>query len=82
MDRTWNAGSIAALVVTEMGLWLAMGSYTSLQSFGFQFPINSTIIQTAQFFSRLSEADGDFTHFTINTSVPLTIEWRLTYSFA
>jgi hypothetical protein len=79
---TWNAGSIAALVITEMGLWLAIGSYTSLQSFAFQFPINSTITQTAQFFSRLSEADGDFTHFTINTSVPLTIEWRLTYSFA
>ena len=79
---TWNAGSIAALVVTEMGLWLAMGTYISLQSFAFQFPLNNQYTQTAQFFSRLSEADGDFTHFTINTSVPLTIEWRLTYSFA
>ena len=79
---TWNAGSIAAIVVTEMALWLAMGSYTTLQSFAFQFPINGQTTQTAQFFSRLSEADGDFTHFTINTAVPLTIEWRLTYSFA
>ena len=79
---TWNAGSIAALSVTEMALWLAMGTFISLQSFGFQFPVNGQTTQSAQFFSRLSEADGDFTHFTINTSVPLTIEWRLTYSFA
>ena len=79
---TWNAGSIAALVITEMGLWLAIGTYTTLQSFGFQFPLNNQITQSAQFFSRLNEADGDFTHFTINTIVPLMIEWRLTYSFA
>jgi hypothetical protein len=51
---------------------------TDLQNFGWTyFKGDSTAL-----FSRLSAADGDFTSFVVNTSVPLTIEWRLTFTFA
>jgi len=73
---TWNAGTLPALVVTEMGLRLYL--ITTLQSFGF-----TDVVPTNQaLFSRLSSSDGDFTAFTINIAVPLTIEWRLTMTFA
>ena len=76
---TWNAGSIAALTVTELGLYLAMSNTIALLGFGASIV---GALQTAEFFSRLSEADGDFVAFVINIGAPLTIEWRLTFSFA
>lgn len=77
---TWNAGAIAALVVTEIGLTLnALGGTDTLTAFGTEFNSSGT---TQVFFSRISEADGDFAHFTINVAVPLTIQWNITFSFA
>jgi hypothetical protein len=73
---TWNAGTLTAITVSELGLFLYL--QTNLQSFGW---VNFTGSTTA-LFSRLSDADGDFTSFVVNTSVPLTIEWRLTFTFA
>jgi len=73
---TWNAGSLTAITVSEIGLFLYL--QTSLQAFGWTgFKGYNTAL-----FSRLSAADGDFTAFEVNTSVPLTIEWRLTFTFA
>jgi hypothetical protein len=73
---TWNAGSLTAITVSELGLFLFL--QTGLQGFGWtQFNGAGTAL-----FSRLSAADGDFTAFVVNTSVPLTIEWRLTFTFA
>ena len=85
---TWNSGALTAITVTEVGLWLCYYNATAskdlsqLKTFGFDWNAASMSDQTASFFSRLSEADGDFTSFTVNTAVPLTIEWRLTFSFA
>ena len=73
---TWNAGSLTAITVSELGLFLFLN--TTLQGFGW---VDFTGAGTA-LFSRLSAADGDFTAFVVNTSVPLTIEWRLTFTFA
>jgi len=70
---TWNAGTLPAIDVSEMGLYLIL--ITTLQSFG----VSAT---AGNLFSRLSDSDGDFTTFTVNTAVPLTIEWRLTLIFA
>jgi hypothetical protein len=78
---TWNAGTIGAITISEVGLFLAFAnSFGSLQSFGWSR--SNTINEGAMFFSRLSAADGDFVAFVVNTSVPLTIEWRLTFTFA
>lgn len=69
---TWNAGAIAALVVTEIG---TKGNLliTSL--------VSSTLTTNA-LFSRLSTTDAEFTGFTIDTTKPLTIEHRLVFTFA
>jgi hypothetical protein len=78
---TWNAGSLTAITVSEVGLSLAFGSsFSTLQSFGWSR--SNTTVESVMFFSRLSSADNDFTAFTVNTAVPLTIEWRLTFTFA
>lgn len=71
---TWNAGSLSAITVSELGLWLYIDA--SINAFG------GTVTGAVAFFSRLSDADGDFSSFVVNTSVPLTIEWRLTFTFA
>ena len=73
---TWNAGTLTAITVSELGLFLYL--QTGLQGFGWT-GFNGAGVAL---FSRLSAADGDFTAFVINTSVPLTIEWRLTFTFA
>jgi len=73
---TWNAGSLTAITVSEIGLFLYLE--TNLQNFGWTYFKGSG----TALFSRLSAADGDFTSFVVNTSVPLTIEWRLTFTFA
>jgi len=73
---TWNAGTLTAITVSEIGLYLYL--QTALQSFGWtSFNGAATAL-----FSRLSAADGDFTAFQVNPSVPLTVEWRLTFTFA
>ncbi|MEJ5327057.1 MAG: hypothetical protein WHU54_02245 [Candidatus Bathyarchaeia archaeon] len=73
---TWNAGTLTAITVSEIGLYLYL--QTALQSFGWTgFNGAATAL-----FSRLSAADGDFTAFQVNPSVPLTVEWRLTFTFA
>lgn len=75
-SATWNAGTLTAITVTEIGLFLYLN--TTLQAFGWtSFNGAGTYL-----FSRLSSADGDFTAFQVNTSVPLTVEWRLTFTFA
>ena len=77
---TWNAGSITAITVTEMGLWLqSFMDITTMQVFGAN---TGTNVQNIFFFSRISAADGDFTSFLVNTSVPLTITWTLTFQYA
>lgn len=77
---TWNAGSITALTITEMGLWLNQTiSAGTLQTFGATTVSSGT---TPFFFSRISSTDGDFSSFVVNTSVPLTITWTLTFQYA
>jgi len=73
---TWNAGVLPAITVTEIGLKLFLD--LAFRAFGAArgAPVANSL------FSRLSDSDGDFTAFLVNTAVPLTIEWRLTYTFA
>jgi len=76
VTATWLAGTVSG-TIGELGLrW---GLFTGLQGFGWNPNSDSG---TKNLLSRLSCADGDFTQFTINTGVPLTIEWRITFTFA
>ena len=78
---TWNAGALSAVTITEMGLWLCQfNGLTSMQTFGAAYSEQAPA--TYFFFSRISSTDGDFTSFVINTSVPLTITWTLTFQYA
>ncbi len=74
-SATWGAGTVSG-ILGETGLYLRFTQGT-LATFGTSFSANSTL-----FFSRMASADGKFTAFTINTSVPLSVTWifRLTYA--
>ena len=83
---TWNAGALAAITIYEFGLWFnngwaASSSQFALQAFtgGLSSNINNA---NPEMVSRISDPDGDFAHFTVNTSVPLTLAWNLTFTFA
>ena len=83
---TWNSGTLSAITITEFGMWWNNGfagspTVPSLTSFGSNYIYQSGGANT-QFASRISSTDGDFTSFTVNTSVPLTLQWNLTFTFA
>jgi hypothetical protein len=74
MTATWNAGTIAALTVTEAGLWMYL--LNTLNVFG------STSASTSCLFAdRVSSTDGDFSSFTINTSNPLSVQYQLNWNY-
>ncbi len=74
MTATWNAGTIAALTVTEAGLWMQL--INALNTFG------STSASTSVLFAdRVSSTDGDFSSFTINTSNPLSVQYQLNWNY-
>lgn len=71
---TWNAGTLPAVTLGEVGLYLWLVPATQ----GFQSGAGGQTL----LFSRMASADGKFTPFTINNAVPLSIAWnfRLTYA--
>lgn len=71
---TWNAGTISG-TIGELGLYLY--GKDSLSGAGGQYRDLTYIM-----FSRLSVADTDFTAYTIDTALPLTVQWRVRFSFA
>jgi hypothetical protein len=66
---TWNAGTVSG-TIGEIGLY------------GYAAYILGSISSASRMVSRLSVADGDFTAYTINTSLPLTVQWVVRFSFA
>ena len=73
ITATWNAGSVPADTLGELGLY---GGFTTT-------PTDAPPEPTAPVFaSRLSVADGDFTAFTINVSVALTVTWAIQLAFS
>lgn len=70
LTATWNAGTLPAITVTEIGIFATLS-----QALGAGGP-------QAVMFSRMSVTDGEFASFTVNTAVPLSVEWRISISFA
>jgi hypothetical protein len=82
---TWNSGVLSAITITEFGMWwnnsFGSSGAMSLNSFGNTGYANQSG-SNPEFTSRISSTDGDFTSFTVNTTVPLTLQWNLTFTFA
>src|SRR3972149_8322249 len=78
---TWNTGTLSAIDVSEIGLFLHNFNNTGSLTASDTYLTGHTSLG-GQLFSRISNADGDFTTFTVNTTVPLTITWTLTFAFA
>lgn len=71
---TWDAGSVSG-TIGEVGLFLYI--WDALQPAG-----GTSSIPARRLASRLSVADGDFTAYTIDTTLPLTVQWIIQFSFA
>ena len=74
ITATWNAGTLSALTITEAALWACM--ITTLQTFG-----SSGANPSVAFFDRVSSTDGDFSSFTVNTSVPLSCQYQINWNY-
>lgn len=72
-SATWDAGTVSG-TLGEMALYLDVVS--GLQGFGAGWPSSAS----ERMVSRLASADGDFTSFTIDDTVPLTVTWTLQMS--
>lgn len=73
---TWNAGTVSG-TVGEAGLYLCL-PILNQTAFKWQASLTSETLYMA---SRLSSADGDFSSFVIDDTVPLTVEWTVQMSF-
>ncbi|MFQ5906510.1 MAG: hypothetical protein ACE5JA_08050 [bacterium] len=71
---TWNAGAVSG-TIGEVGLFLYI--WDTLQPAG-----GNSLTPSKRLASRLSVADGDFTAYTIDTALPLTVQWIIQFSFA
>jgi len=71
---TWDAGSVSG-TIGEVGLYLYI--WDALQPAG-----GYSGAPAKRLASRLSVADGDFTAYTINPALPLTVQWIIQFSFA
>ena len=77
---TWNAGVITA-TVGEIGLYMNPFTDTSYQwAMGYTTSGGSYTYAQA-LCARLSVADGDFTAYTPDASLPLTVQWDIKFTF-
>jgi hypothetical protein len=72
---TWNAGAISG-TVGEIALYLR-----ALDNATFQWQASGNLQPSVVMASRLSSADLDFSSFVIDTTKPLTVEWKVQFSF-
>ena len=70
---TWNAGSIPAVTLGEVCLYLGVSG--TLLAFG------GTVSSGGALYSRMASADGKFASFTIDNTKAVTVTWtfQLTY---
>lgn len=71
---TWDAGAVSG-TIGEVGLFLYI--WDTLQPAG-----GTSTGPSRRLASRLSVADGDFTAYTIDPTLPLTVQWIIQFSFA
>ena len=80
---TWESGSLSG-TLGEVGIFLYLpddrlhASYTSRSP---TYNSSSHMGDTDTMFSRICEADGDFTSFVIDEEEPLSVEYKLTLTY-
>lgn len=76
---TWNAGTLPAITVTEIGVFGFLNTVLGTIPAGSAGATTNGVALTL--FARLSAADSEFTSFLVNTAVPLVIEYRVVWTF-
>jgi hypothetical protein len=77
-SATWNSGTVTG-TVAEMALYLTK---FSASTYGFSnLTQNSTLDSGRAMMSRLCTGDGEFSGFTIDNTKPLTIDWKIRFTF-
>jgi len=79
LTGTWNVGSLPAETLGEVALYMRAPDKTT---FAWTVDSNTDYAPSSVMISRLSTADGDFGSFTIDTSKPLTVDWKVRFQFA
>lgn len=74
-QATWNPGSVSG-TVGEAALYMRAPDKAT-----FRWEITSTYTPAEVMVSRVSSADTDFSSFVINTSLPLTVDWKIRWYF-
>ncbi len=74
---TWNTGTITG-TVTEMGLYLTAPRY---YTYSWESSSSATYDSGRQMMSRLCTGDSEFEAFTIDDTKPLTIDWKIRFTF-
>lgn len=79
---TWDSGSVSG-TLGEVGINLYIPDHTNVNSdYNPQPPYSAGWINSfVQLLSRICEADGDFTSFTIDETSPLVIEYKLSLTY-
>ena len=75
---TWNAGVITD-TIGELGLYMNPFTNTSYQWYYYANQSNYTYPQALC--ARLSVADGDFSAYTPDATLPLTVQWDIKFTF-
>jgi len=78
----WTQGSISG-TVGEMALYLCYNTTGTANGAAYVSGSSDTFANsTAGMYSRLSVADGDFNAFAINTTQPLTVDWKIQIAYS
>jgi hypothetical protein len=76
----WAPGTVSG-TVGEMALYLVYNAIATTPN-GTAISVQATTTPSTQgMYSRLSVADGDFNSFVIDTSKPLTVDWKILISY-
>ncbi|MDD3494217.1 MAG: hypothetical protein PHZ19_12055 [Candidatus Thermoplasmatota archaeon] len=75
-QATWNPGTVSG-TLGETALYMSMPDKTA-----FGWGVKGGYSPPAVMVSRLSNADGDFSSFSIDDTKPLTIDWTVHLQFA
>jgi len=77
----WNTGVISGNV-GEMALYLIYDATTTSGGWYYSNGVNGTTQTTPGMYSRLCNADGDFSTFAIDTTKPVIVDWKIQLTYA
>jgi len=83
-SAVWNTGTVSG-TLGELALYEGVSTpapgIMDQTAFKWHWGWGAAVTLAQAMISRLSSADGDFSSFVINDTVPLTVEWTVQFSF-